>query len=85
MHTFQASRFLLSFDRHKAAIQRLVSRVRRSRQAVCREGLARETIYRKRSNYSAKKTLHFTLALKYELYKILSFLGGAVIRVALLN
>jgi len=48
MHTFQASRFLLSLDRQKAAIQRLaiVSRARPSRQAICREGLGRETIQR---------------------------------------
>ena len=43
-------------------------------------------MYRKRSNYSArKKELHFTLALKYELRRMLSFLDGALIRVALPN
>ena len=45
-HTCQASRFLLSPDRQNAAIQCPVSRARPSRQAVCREGLARETIQR---------------------------------------
>jgi len=36
MHTFQASSFVLALDRQKAAIQRLLSRTRPSRQAVCR-------------------------------------------------